>query len=516
LRSFLKEKSANLTPSQLYTRAFHRVSTHFFNMSLTVYNTLTRQKEIFQPIEPGRVFMYCCGPTVYDHSHIGHGKLYVGMDIVVRWLRFSGYNVRYVMNITDVGHILDTGEDRILKGARRERIEPMEVVERYMRSFLDDMDALKNTRPNIMPRAAAHVPEQIEAIQKLIEKGHAYEVNGSVYFDVYSYPEYGKLSRRKLDELEEGKRVEVRTEKRHAEDFALWKAAEPEHILQWASPWGQGYPGWHIECTAMSTKYLGETFDIHGGGLENIFPHNECELAQSEALTGKPFANYWLHAGSLTLDGVKMSKSLGNSITIKQALLNNSPEVLRHYILSSSYNGPMDYSPAGVESAQKGWERLVSPLASIRQQLRRTDLPQGEISAVVQTCIDTALSDFSAAMDDDFNTPIALSVLFEYTRQVNILLNGETLLNQAELTAILDLYQRLAGDVLGILPEEHGGTQTTSVELTDGLVQLLIEMRANARKNKDYASSDRIRNRLQELGVLLEDGKDGTIYKLSA
>ncbi len=289
-------------------------------MALMVYNSLTRKSEPFVPLAEGKVHMYVCGPTVYASAHIGHAKTYVSFDVIVRYLRYSGYRVRYVQNITDVGHLIDSGEDRILKGAARERLEPMELVERYTREYFEDMDSLGVVRPDISPRASAHIPEQIELTRRLLETGHAYEANGSVYFDVRSFPEYGKFSGRRLEEQEEGKRVEARDEKKNAEDFALWKKADPEHILRWPSPWGWGYPGWHIECSAMSTKYLGETFDIHGGGVDNIFPHNECEIAQAEAATGKPFARYWLLTGSLTVGGVKMSKSLKNFITIRDAL----------------------------------------------------------------------------------------------------------------------------------------------------------------------------------------------------
>ncbi|MCJ7736866.1 MAG: cysteine--tRNA ligase, partial [Anaerolineae bacterium] len=281
-------------------------------MGLHVYNYLTRKKEPFQPLVEGYVGMYVCGPTVYDHAHLGHAKTYIAMDTVVRYLRFLGYKVRYVQNITDVGHLLDTGEDRIMKGVRRDRVEPMELVETYTRSYFEDMDALKVIRPDISPRASGHIPEQIALVEKLIAKGIAYATeDGDVYFSVAKFPEYGKLSGRNVDDLEHGARVTVRQNKRHPADFALWKHAEPEHILRWPSPWGEGYPGWHAECSAMSNKYLGETLDIHGGGLENIFPHNECEIAQSEAATGKQFSRYWVLSGSLTVDGVKMSKSLG-------------------------------------------------------------------------------------------------------------------------------------------------------------------------------------------------------------
>ena len=327
-------------------------------MSLVIYNVLTREKEPFKPVLEGHVFMYVCGPTVYDYSHLGHAKTYVAFDVIVRWLRYSGYKVRYVQNITDVGHLLDDGEDRILKGARRERVEPMELVERYMRAYFEDMDALGVQRPDISPRASAHIPEQIEMIQTLIEKGYAYEVNGSVYFSVESFPEYGKLSGRRIEEMEAGKRVAVRDEKRHPMDFALWIKAPPNHVLQWPSPWGRGYPGWHIECSAMSTKYLGQPFDIHGGGIDNIFPHNEAEIAQSECAHGVTFANYWVLTGSLLVNGVKMSKSLGNFVTIKEALKTYRPEALRYFILTGKYSNPADYSAESLAAASKGVERL--------------------------------------------------------------------------------------------------------------------------------------------------------------
>ena len=358
-------------------------------MTLTVYNTLSRQKEAFVPLAPGRVNMYVCGPTVYDHAHLGHAKTYVNFDMIVRYLRLAGNRVRYVQNITDVGHILDSGEDRILKGAARERIEPMEVAERYARSYFEDMAALGVLPPDISPRASGHVPEQIEMIKVLLAKENAYEVNGSVYFDVRSYPEYGKLSGRRVEEQEEGARVVVREEKRSAEDFALWKRAEPEHILRWLSPWGWGYPGWHIECSAMSTKYLGETFDMHGGGIDNIFPHNECEIAQSEAATGKPFARYWLLGGSLTVDGVKMSKSLGNFVTIKDALKRYKPEALRFFILSAHYRNPIDYSAAALESASKGWERLVAPALAARERRRTAPANDSGLAEMTALAEDT-------------------------------------------------------------------------------------------------------------------------------
>ena len=481
-------------------------------MTLTVYNTLSRKKEPFVPIVPGQVHMYVCGPTVYDHAHLGHAKTYVNFDMIVRYLRYSGYKVRYVQNITDVGHILDTGEDRIMKGAARERIEPMEVVERYARSYFDDMAALGVLPPDISPRASAHIPEQIEMIKVLLEKGHAYEVNGSVYFDVHSDPEYGKLSGRLVEEQTEGARVAVREDKRHPEDFALWKRAEPEHILRWPSPWGWGYPGWHIECSAMSIKYLGATFDMHGGGIDNIFPHNECEIAQAESATGQTFANYWLLGGSLTVDGVKMSKSLGNFTTIKDALKRYKPEALRFFILSGHYRNPIDFSDGALEAASKGWERLVAPALAVRERRRSPATAAdsaGEVTALVaetkQRCLE--------ALDDDFNAPVAIAALFDFSRSVNTLLNAATQPGQAALEAIDGLYREIGGQVLGIVPER--AASGASAEREAGLIRLLIELRGEARQRKDFALADSIRERARQLGVVLEDSKEGTSWKIA-
>ncbi len=479
-------------------------------MSLRIYNVLTRQKEAFVPLTEGKVNIYVCGPTVYDNSHIGHAKTYVSFDVIVRYLRFRGYDVLYVQNITDVGHMLDTGEDRILRKARQMSAKPMQVVETYARQHFADMDALGVRRPDISPRASGHIPEQIAMIEELIAKGHAYASDGSVYFDVASFPEYGKLSGRVIEELEEGARVAVREEKRHPADFALWKKAEPEHILRWNSPWGEGFPGWHIECSAMAAKYLGETFDIHGGGLENIFPHNECEVAQSEAVHDAPFARYWALTGSLTLEGVKMSKSLGNTLTIKDALKRWRPEAIRAFILSSHYGSPIDFSDEAVDAAYKGWQRIWGAVSLVRDQLRRA--APGEASAEATAMLDATRAAFIERMDDDFNMPGGLAVLQDLTRQVNTLINEGGPQTQGTLAAIDALYRELGGDVLGIVPEREEGTADAARE--DGLVRLLIELRAEARAKKDWATGDTIRNRLKELGVVLEDRPDGTIWKL--
>ncbi len=481
-------------------------------MGLQIFNYLTRQKEPFKPLKRGQVGMYVCGPTVYDHAHLGHAKTYVAMDVIVRYLRYLGYKVRYVQNITDVGHILDTGEDRILKGARRERIEPMEVVETYTRSYFEDMDALGVVRPNISPRASGHIPEQIEIVKTLLEKGYAYETaEGDVYFSVEKFDEYGKLSGHKVEELEAGARVAVRAEKHHPADFALWKHAEPEHILRWPSPWGWGYPGWHVECTAMATKYLGETFDIHGGGLDNIFPHNECEIAQSEAATGKPFARYWILTGSLTVNGVKMSKSLGNFLTIKDALQIYSPEAIRFFILSSHYRGPMDFSRDAVLAAERGVKRLHNTVRTLRKQMKHA-MPSGTADLSYITELDPHRDAFMAAMNDDFNTPKAIAALFDFNREVNALLASERPLGRGTLAAIDGLYRDLGGKVLGIIPtdlsEDVGG------ELIEKLMDIILDIRQQYRNAKEWEQADTLRRQLAELGIVVDDRPEGPVWRV--
>ncbi|MBX7214376.1 MAG: cysteine--tRNA ligase [Thermoflexales bacterium] len=485
-------------------------------MSLVIYNFLTGEKEPFRPVRDGAINVYVCGPTVYDYSHLGHAKTYVSFDVIIRWLRYSGYAVRYVQNITDVGHLLDDGEDRILKGARKERVEPMQIVEKYMREYFADMDALGVQRPDISPRASAHVPEQIEMIQTLIEKGFAYEVNGSVYFSVQAFKGYGKLSGRKVEELEAGKRVAVRDEKRHPQDFALWINAPEAHILQWPSPWGRGYPGWHIECSAMSRKYLGETFDIHGGGVDNIFPHNECEIAQSEAAHGKAFANYWMLGGTLLIDGVKMSKSLGNFVSIKDALSRYRPEALRMFILSGLYRSPADFSEDALVAASKGSDRLNTAARRVREALKsppplNADATPEMTNNLIET-LDQMRMRFASAMNDDFNAPLALSTLFDVGTEINRWIDKgiatREVLEQAD-----NIYRELGGDVLGVIrvtAASDGGSAAREA----GLIELLIEMRARARAARDFASADTIRKRLTELGVTLEDGAAGTSWRV--
>jgi len=480
-------------------------------MTIQVYNVLTRKKEPFVPITEGKVNMYVCGPTVYDDSHIGHAKTYISFDVITRYLRYRGYDVLYVQNITDVGHMLDTGEDRILRRARQLSALPMQVVETYTRGYFQDMDALNVKRPDISPRASGHIPEQIAMVQELIENGYAYEEDGSVYFDVTSFPEYGKLSGRRIEEQEEGSREAVRTEKRHPADFALWKKADPEHILRWSSPWGEGFPGWHVECSAMAAKYLGQTFDIHGGGIDNIFPHNECEIAQSEAAHGVAFARYWLLAGTLTLDGVKMSKSLGNTLTLKEALKRWRPEAIRTFILSSHYSNPIDFSEAAVEAAYKGWLRIWGAVTLVREQLKNAD--EGPESAEVREMLAQIRKSFIERMDDDFNAPAALAVLQDFTRRVNSLMNDSAqALSRGSLEAIDQTFRELGGDVLGIIPEQLDLQGDTSRE--EGLVRILISLRTEARERKEWQTADQIRQKLSDLGITLEDRADGTIWKV--
>ena len=486
-------------------------------MGLQIFNVLGREKQPFEPLQAGHVYMYVCGPTVYDHAHIGHAKTYVSFDVVVRDLRHSGYDVLYVQNLTDVGHLTETefGEDRILKKARQMQARPMQLVETYARSYFADMDALGVMRPDISPRASGHIPEQIRMIERLIERGYAYVVDGNVYFDVTRYPDYGKLSNRKIETQAAGAREAIRDDKHNPEDFALWKRADPEHILRWESPWGEGFPGWHIECSAMAQKYLGDTFDIHGGGIDNIYPHNENEIAQSECANDAAFARYWMLVGSLMVPdaaGVptKMSKSLGNFVTVKDALATYRPEVVRMFVLSAHYSSPVNYHSESLSAAQGGWDRLTSAVRLTRARLNSA--PAGGDASAFEARLNQARAAFTEAMDDDFNTPRAIAALQELTRDVNTLLNSDTTVGRGVLEAIDATYRALGGDVLGLVPAalEAGGDSAREA----GLIDLLIDLRARARKAKDYAESDRLRDELARLGVLLEDRPDGTIWRV--
>jgi cysteinyl-tRNA synthetase len=486
-------------------------------MALTVYNYLTRQKEKFKAIHEGYVGMYVCGPTIYDHAHVGHAKVYISFDTMVRYLRYLGYKVRYVQNITDVGHLTDDadeGEDKIVKKAATDRLEPMELVETYMRSYFEDMDTLNAGRPNISPRPSCHITEQIQLAELLLEKGHAYTAHGSVYFDVASWPEYGKLSGRKVEDQAEGARVALNPDKRHPADFAVWKKAETGHILRWPSPWGSGYPGWHAECSVMATKYLGQPFDIHGGGLENMFPHNECEIAQIEAATGEAFCNYWLLNNMVTVNGTKMGKSLGNAIYMKDLFQRHDPMTIRFFVLSSHYRSVTDFSEEALEAAGRALERLASAVGLVHNRMLQAEGNQVDPDWAAK--LDSYKARFEQAMDDDFNTPRAIATLFDLSREVNTFLNSAEPVSQKTLETMAGLYQALGGDVLGIRfnVKTSGASLQAEGDLMDGLVRMLIDMRQQARHARDWSRADAIRDQLAGLGITLEDGPEGTRWRL--
>jgi cysteinyl-tRNA synthetase len=473
--------------------------------------------------------MYVCGPTVYEHSHVGHAKSYVSFDVIVRYLRYLGYKVTYIQNITDVGHLLgdtDEGEDRLIRQSKLEQKHPMEIAEYYARSYFEDMDALGVTRPDISPHATGHIIEQIELVKTLLAKGYAYETNGSVYFEVAKFNDYGRLSGRNVEELIAGTRVEVKSEKRHPADFALWKKAEPAHIMQWPSPWGMGYPGWHIECSAMSMKYLGESFDIHGGGLDNQFPHHESEIAQSVCATGKPFAKYWVHNNLVTVNGQKMSKSLRNTIALKDAFKTFSPLVVRFFILQSHYRSTLDFSEQALSAADEGLAKLHNTVRNLRDQIAAS---AGGSDAKVS--LDSYKARFLEAMNDDFNAPQAIAVLFEYSKEVNALLNSGEKFSRGSLQRLDDLYSELGGEkILGIIPlsaDKLLQPKTKTVERTttgvarivlpldEELIQFLVDLREEIRTNELWTLSDKIRDELKRRGVILEDKKDKTVWKKS-
>ena len=483
-------------------------------MALHVYNTLGRKKELFVPMHEGRVHIYVCGPTVYGPTHIGHAKSYVSFDLIVRYLRFAygARNVLYVQNLTDVGHLLDSGEDRILKGAAREHLQPMEVVESYARSYFEDMDALRVQRPNISPRASAHIIEQIELIKQLLEKEVAYEVGGNVYFSVQAFPEYGKLSGQKVEMLQDAVRIEADPNKRHPADFHLWRKAAPEHILRWPSPWGEGYPGWHIECSVMSTKYLGQPFDIHGGGLENRFPHHECEIAQSEAATGIPFARYWLHNNMVTQRGEEMHRSAGNAFNLKDIFKEHDPLTIRFFILGSQYRSPLDFGVEALDAAKSGLARLHGGVRAVRARLGATAASGEPDPAWAQKASETRAR-FLEQMDDDFNTPAAIAVLFDFTKDVNTALAGPSPLTHATLESIDKLYDELGEQILGIIPPSVGSDEGTG--LARPLIEMLLATRQDLRKAKQFALADQIRDQLTKLGVIVEDGAGGSSWRLA-
>jgi cysteinyl-tRNA synthetase len=479
---------------------------------LHIYNTLSREKEKFEPISDGFVGIYVCGPTVYGDSHLGHAKSYVSFDVIIRYLRYLDYKVRYVQNITDVGHLTDDadqGEDKLEKQASIEKLEPMEVAEKYTYNYFRDMDKLGVQRPDISPRATGHIIEQIEMVEKLLKKGHAYEVDGNVYFDVSSDESYGKLSGRSVEDQESGTRIETAGDKKAPEDFALWKRADDDHIMKWPSPWGMGYPGWHVECSAMSTKYLGEHFDIHGGGLDNQFPHHECEIAQSEGAFDKPFANYWMHNNMVTLEGQKMGKSLGNAISLDQffsgdhELLSRAwdPQIIRFFLLQSHYRSTTDFSEDALAGAENGLHNLQDMLLTIEATNNGSgkDYDLGKLQETVEQ-----------KLNDDFNTAQAIAVLFEELKKIRKRINkGQAPANISDIKQFLHAFVE---GVLGLWPQSQTSADDSN-DKTEQLVELLIDLRSQARSNKNFELADAIRDQLQELGIELMDNPDGTSFQ---
>lgn len=489
---------------------------------VTVANSLGGKKEILQPANPGYIGIYVCGPTVYNDVHLGNVRTFLTFDVITRYLRYIGYQVRYVRNITDVGHLendADEGEDKISKRARLEKLEPMEIVQQYTDGFHEVMRQFNILTPNIEPAATGHILEQIQLIEQLIEKGFAYEVNGSVYFDVTRYNEdhhYGILSGRNIEEMmDSGRKLDSQDEKRNKIDFALWKKASPNHIMRWPSPWGEGFPGWHIECTVMSTKYLGETFDIHGGGMDLKFPHHECEIAQATGATGKPPVKYWLHSNMLTVNGQKMSKSLGNSFLPRELFSGNhtllqkgfSPMTVRFFMLQSHYSSTLDFSNDALLAAEKGFRRLANALGIVRQF--NTDYNSTSPDPTINAEIPRLVEECYACMSDDFNTAKTLAALFEMSARINEIKSGDLKLENIDpenLEKLKSTYIGFMEEVLGLHEEA-----ASDHELMDGVIQVLISIRKKAREDRNFALSDKIRDDLKALGVQLMDGKDGEI-----
>ena len=484
---------------------------------LNIYNTLTRKKENFVPLNSPFVGMYVCGPTVYGDAHLGHARPAITFDILFRTLRYLGYKVRYVRNITDVGHLendADAGEDKIAKKARLEQLEPMEVVQYYTNRYHKAMEALNVLPPSIEPHASGHIIEQIEFVEQIIKNGWAYESNGSVYFDVEKYNKsynYGKLSGRNIDELLETTReLDGQEEKKNSFDFALWKKASPEHIMRWNSPWSKGFPGWHMECSAMGTKYLGEQFDIHGGGMDLLFPHHECEIAQSVGATGKECVHYWMHNNMITINGKKMGKSLGNFITLEEFFTGNhelltqpfSAMTIRFFILQAHYRSTVDFSSEALVASEKGLARLMEGYTRL-QKLTASDTTDVDVKGLKTKCEEALL--------DDLNTPIVISHLFDAVKNINTIADGKGKINAADLQELKELFQLFVVDLLGLQTEEASGS---SNEAYKKAIDLLLNMRMEAKTNKDWATSDKIRNQLTEFGFQIKDTKDGFEWSL--
>jgi cysteinyl-tRNA synthetase len=482
---------------------------------LKIYNSLSGEKEIFKPIVAGNVGMYVCGPTVYSNVHLGNVRTFMSFDVIFRYFLHLGYKVRYVRNITDAGHLendAEVGEDRIAKKARLEQLEPMEIVQRYTVDFHSILKQFNFLPPSIEPTATGHIIDQIEIIKTIIDKGIGYVSNGSVYFDVVKFNEtnhYGKLSGRNIEDMLANTRdLDGQTDKRNPQDFALWKKAEPQHIMRWPSPWSDGFPGWHLECTAMSTKYLGNHFDIHGGGMDLKFPHHECEIAQNEACTGLSPVNYWMHANMLTLNGKKMAKSTGNHILPAEILSGDntilskpfSASVARFFMLQAHYRSILDFSDDAIVAAEKGYNRLMEAIESLKQ-INPSNSTTIDLDTWEKACY--------AAMNDDFNTPILIAQLFEGARFINLLKDGKETITATDLTHFSALIQAFCFDVLGL---EQSKASNEAMSKLEGTVNMLIDMRKTARDNKNFALSDQIRDQLLALGIQLKDGKDGTTF----
>ena len=490
--------------------------------SLFIYNTLSRSKELFRPLNEGHVGMYVCGPTVYGDAHLGHARPAITFDLVFRYLKHLGYKVRYVRNITDVGHLehdADEGEDKIAKKAKLEQLEPMEVAQHYTNRFHEAMAALGCLPPSIEPHATGHIIEQEALVRQILDAGYAYESNGSVYFDVEKYNKdhkYGILSGRNLEDvINASRQLDGVGEKRNQVDFALWKKAQPEHIMRWPSPWGDGFPGWHCECTAMGRKYLGQQFDIHGGGMDLVFPHHECEIAQAVASQGKPMVKYWMHNNMITINGQKMGKSLGNFITLSQFFTGDhekldqaySPMTIRFFILQAHYRSTVDFSNEALQASQKGLERLMEAFA----QIERVEPTEG--GALTEAYAEELTQKCYEALDDDFNSPIVISHLFDACRTINQLVDRKQTITPSGLEALRQTLNDFVHDILGLRTEAQGGSQRE--EAFSAAVDMLLELRAKAKAAKDWATSDAIRDRLAELGFEVKDTKEGATWRLA-
>ncbi|MBQ5409450.1 MAG: cysteine--tRNA ligase [Muribaculaceae bacterium] len=487
---------------------------------LFIYNTLTRRKELFKPLQEPNVGMYVCGPTVYGDPHLGHARPSITFDVLFRYLKHLGYKVRYVRNITDVGHLehdADAGEDKIAKKARLEQLEPMEVAQFYTNRYHDAMRALNVLPPSIEPHATGHIIEQEQLVQEILDNGYAYESNGSVYFDVEKYNKdhkYGKLSGRNLEDVINNSRtLDGVDEKRNQVDFALWKKAQPEHIMRWPSRWSQGFPGWHCECTAMGRKYLGNHFDIHGGGMDLVFPHHECEIAQAVASQGDEMVHYWMHNNMITINGQKMGKSLGNFITLEQFFTGNhelldqayTPMTVRFFILQAHYRGTVDFSNAALQAAEKAYERMMDGWHRLAE-LKAADASSIKLDDYAARCAD--------AMNDDLNTAQVIATLFDACKVINQVNDGNATLSQEDIDTLKATFQTYLFDVLGVRDDAAGTSEGVNLEPYKKAVDLLLEMRRNAKAAKDWATSDLIRDRLNEAGFDVKDTKDGFKWKV--